>query len=93
MGPPGEKITRELKKLFKRLWRVLNRNRGWKCQVVRVVIDQGLTTRHHLKKRASSTCANITLYAKKRRKLAANSLCPERKSIHGSGSSLKVNQD
>uniref|UniRef100_A0A2K5HDA6 LBH domain containing 1 n=1 Tax=Colobus angolensis palliatus TaxID=336983 RepID=A0A2K5HDA6_COLAP len=53
MGAPGGKISQprtELKKkLFKR-GRVLNRER-----------HQGLITRHHLKKRASSARANITL--------------------------------
>ncbi|XP_040837866.1 uncharacterized protein C11orf98 homolog [Ochotona curzoniae] len=72
MGPPGGKINRprtELKKkLFKRR-RVLNRDRRLKRQVVGAVIDEGLITRHHLKKRASSTRANITLSGKKRRKL------------------------
>lgn len=33
------------------------------------MIDEGLITRHHLKKRASSARANITLSGKKRRKL------------------------
>lgn len=33
------------------------------------MIDEGLTTKHHLKKRASSARANITLSGKKRRKL------------------------
>uniref|UniRef100_A0A2K6EKP3 LBH domain containing 1 n=1 Tax=Propithecus coquereli TaxID=379532 RepID=A0A2K6EKP3_PROCO len=64
MGAPGGKINRprtELKKkLFKRRW-VLNQERRLKHQVVGAVIDEGLITRHHLKKRASS--------ARKRRKL------------------------
>ncbi|XP_014446416.1 uncharacterized protein C11orf98 homolog [Tupaia chinensis] len=72
MGPPGGKINRprtELKKkLFKRR-RVLNRERRLRHQVVGAVVDQGLITRHHLKKRASSARANITLSGKKRRKL------------------------
>ncbi|XP_012666088.1 uncharacterized protein C11orf98 homolog isoform X2 [Otolemur garnettii] len=72
MGGPGGKINRprtELKKkLFKRR-RVLNRERRLKHQVVGAVIDAGLITRHHLKKRASSARANITLSGKKRRKL------------------------
>ncbi|KAL1767737.1 hypothetical protein HispidOSU_004283 [Sigmodon hispidus] len=72
MGPPGGKISRprtELKKkLFKRP-RVLSRDRQRKRQVVGAVIDEGLTTRHHLKKRASSARANITLSGKKRKKL------------------------
>lgn len=72
MSPPGGKINRprtELKKkLFKRR-RVLSRDRRRKRQVVGAVIDEGLTTKHHLKKRASSARANITLSGKKRRKL------------------------
>ncbi|KAM4845132.1 uncharacterized protein C11orf98 homolog isoform 2-T2 [Thomomys bottae] len=72
MGAPGGKINRprtELKKkLFKRR-RVLNRERRLKRKVVGAVIDEGLITRHHLKKRASSARANITLSGKKRRKL------------------------
>ncbi|CAO2584604.1 Uncharacterized protein C11orf98 homolog [Lemmus lemmus] len=44
-------------------------NRPRTRQVVGAVIDEGLTTRHHLKKRASSARANITLSGKKRRKL------------------------
>ncbi|XP_037373714.1 uncharacterized protein C11orf98 homolog [Talpa occidentalis] len=72
MGGPGGKINRprtELKKkLFKRR-RVLGRDRRLKHRVVGAVVDEGLTTRHHLKKRASSARANITLSGKKRRKL------------------------
>ncbi|MBZ3869922.1 Centrosomal protein of 126 kDa [Sciurus carolinensis] len=72
IGGPGGKINRprtELKKqLFKRR-RVLNRGKRLKHQVVGAVIDQGLITRHHLKKRASSARANITLSGKKRRLL------------------------
>nr|XP_020730419.1 uncharacterized protein C11orf98 homolog [Odocoileus virginianus texanus] len=64
MGAPGGKINRprtELKKkLFKRR-RVLNREQRLKHRVVGAVIDEGLITRHHLKKRASSARANITL--------------------------------
>ncbi|XP_040120176.1 uncharacterized protein C11orf98-like [Oryx dammah] len=56
------------KKLFKRR-RVLNREWRLKHRVVGAVIDEGLITRHHLKKRASSARANITLSGKKRRKL------------------------
>ncbi|KAM5317152.1 uncharacterized protein C11orf98 homolog [Phyllostomus hastatus] len=72
MGGPGGKINRprtELKKkLFKRR-RVLTRERRLKHRVVGAVIDEGLITKHHLKKRASSARANITLSGKKRRKL------------------------
>ncbi|XP_049635893.1 uncharacterized protein C11orf98 homolog [Suncus etruscus] len=72
MGCPGGKINRprtELKKkLFKRR-RVLTRDRRLKHRVVGAVVDEGLITKHHLKKRASSARANITLSGKKRRKL------------------------
>lgn len=45
-------LMQELKKkLFKRR-RVLSRDRRRKRQVVGAVIDEGLTTKHHLKKRA-----------------------------------------
>lgn len=45
-------LPQELKKkLFKRR-RVLSRDRRRKRQVVGAVIDEGLTTKHHLKKRA-----------------------------------------
>ena len=33
------------------------------------MVDKGLITQHHLKKRVSSACANITPSGKKRRKL------------------------
>ncbi|KAM7337880.1 hypothetical protein ACRRTK_003999 [Alexandromys fortis] len=72
MGPPRGKINcpcTELKKKLFKCWRVLSRDRQRKRQVVGAVIDAGLTTRHHLKKRASSARANITLSGKKRRKL------------------------
>nr|XP_013005976.1 uncharacterized protein C11orf98 homolog [Cavia porcellus] len=69
---PGGKINRprtELKrKLFKRR-RLLGRARRLRRRVVGAVVDAGLTTRHHLRKRASSARANITLSGKKRRKL------------------------
>uniref|UniRef100_A0A5F8G7A7 Chromosome 11 open reading frame 98 n=1 Tax=Monodelphis domestica TaxID=13616 RepID=A0A5F8G7A7_MONDO len=72
MGAPGGKINRprtELKKkLFKRR-RVLSRERRRQHRVVGAVVDEGLITRHHLKKRASSARSNITLSGKKRRKL------------------------
>ncbi|XP_074087388.1 uncharacterized protein C11orf98 homolog [Macrotis lagotis] len=72
MGAPGGKINRprtELKKkLFKRR-RVLRRERRRRHRLVGAVLDEGLITRHHLKKRASSARANITLSGKKRRKL------------------------
>ncbi|CAJ1054336.1 uncharacterized protein C11orf98 homolog [Xyrichtys novacula] len=72
MSPPSGKINRpktELgKKLFKRR-RVLGREKRKKNQIVGAVVDQGLITIHHLKKRKSSPRANITLSGKKRRKL------------------------
>ncbi|XP_052048604.1 uncharacterized protein C11orf98 homolog [Apodemus sylvaticus] len=69
MGPLGGKITHpqsELKKLFKR-HRVLSRVRL--CQVVRAVINEGLTARHLLKRRASSAHANIIRSGKKHKQL------------------------
>ncbi|XP_067399957.1 uncharacterized protein C11orf98 homolog [Emydura macquarii macquarii] len=72
MGTPGGKINRprtELKKnLFKRR-RVLRKEKRRKHQITGAVVDEGLITIHHLKKRASSSRANITLSGKKRRKL------------------------
>lgn len=72
MSPPGGKINRpktELgKKVFKRR-RVLGREKRKKHKIVGAVVDQGLITIHHLKKRKSSPRANITLSGKKRRKL------------------------
>uniref|UniRef100_A0A3B5K396 Chromosome 11 open reading frame 98 n=1 Tax=Takifugu rubripes TaxID=31033 RepID=A0A3B5K396_TAKRU len=72
MAPPGGKINRPKtdlgKKLFKRR-RVLNREKRRGRQVTGAVVDEGLTTVHHLKKRKSSPRANITLSGKKRRKL------------------------
>lgn len=46
--PPLQELK---KKLFKRR-RVLSRERRLKHRVVGAVIDEGLTTRHHLRKRA-----------------------------------------
>ncbi|XP_048337598.1 uncharacterized protein C11orf98 homolog [Sphaerodactylus townsendi] len=72
MGAPGGKVNRprtELKKkLFKRR-RVLSKQKRKKHQIVGAVVDEGLITIHHLKKRSSSTRANITLSGKKKRKL------------------------
>ncbi|TMS01547.1 Uncharacterized protein E3U43_016806, partial [Larimichthys crocea] len=56
------------RKLFKRR-RVLSKEKRKKHQIVGAVIDEGLITVHHLKKRKSSPRANITLSGKKRRKL------------------------
>ncbi|XP_054838636.1 uncharacterized protein C11orf98 homolog [Eublepharis macularius] len=72
MGAPGGKVNRprtELqKKLFKRR-RVLSKQKRRKHRIVGAVVDAGLITVHHLKKRSSSSRANITLSGKKRRKL------------------------
>ncbi|XP_066579995.1 uncharacterized protein C11orf98 [Amia ocellicauda] len=69
---PGGKINRpktELgKKLFKRR-RALTKEKRRKHKIVGAVIDKGLITIHHLKKRNSSARANITLSGKKKRKL------------------------
>ncbi|XP_018621496.1 uncharacterized protein C11orf98 homolog [Scleropages formosus] len=69
---PGGKINRpktELgKKLFKRR-RTLSKEKRHKHKIVGAVVDKGLITVHHLKKRVSSPRANITLSGKKRRKL------------------------
>ncbi|XP_072113521.1 uncharacterized protein C11orf98-like [Mobula birostris] len=68
---PGGKINRprtELqRKLFKRRW--VARKAKRKKAIVGAVIDEGLITIHHLKKRCSNKRANITLSGKKRRKL------------------------
>uniref|UniRef100_A0A2K5Y3J1 LBH domain containing 1 n=1 Tax=Mandrillus leucophaeus TaxID=9568 RepID=A0A2K5Y3J1_MANLE len=64
VGAPGGKINQPRTELKKKLFkgqRVLNRERRLRHRVVGAVIDQGLITRHHLKKRASSARANITL--------------------------------
>ncbi|XP_041069108.1 uncharacterized protein C11orf98 homolog [Carcharodon carcharias] len=69
---PGGKINRpktELQRnLFKRR-RVLRKEKRKKRLIVGAVIDEGLITAHHLKKRCSSKRANITLSGKKKRKL------------------------
>ncbi|KYO41846.1 hypothetical protein Y1Q_0020666 [Alligator mississippiensis] len=72
MGAPGGKINRPRtdlkKKLFKRR-RVLSREKRKRRRIVGAVVDEGLITVHHLKKRSSSSRANITLSGKKRNKL------------------------
>ncbi|KAM9327533.1 uncharacterized protein C11orf98 homolog isoform 1-T1 [Pholidichthys leucotaenia] len=71
MGPPGgiNRPKTELgKKLFKRR-RVLGKQKRKKNQIVGAVVDQGLITINHLKKRRTSPRANITLSGKKKRKL------------------------
>ncbi|CAL8323100.1 unnamed protein product [Lota lota] len=69
---PGGKINRpktELgRNIFKRR-RVLGKQKRQRNQIVGAVIDAGLTTIHHLKKRITSKRANITLSGKKKRKL------------------------
>ncbi|XP_038671697.1 uncharacterized protein C11orf98 homolog isoform X2 [Scyliorhinus canicula] len=49
--------------------RVSRKEKRKKPLIVGAVVDQGLTTIHHLKKRCSSKRANITLSGKKKRKL------------------------
>ncbi|GAA6089255.1 uncharacterized protein C11orf98 homolog [Tachysurus ichikawai] len=56
------------KNLFKRR-RVLTKQKRKKHRIVGAVVDEGLITKHHLKKRSTSSRANITLSGKKRRKL------------------------
>uniref|UniRef100_A0A3B3DYT6 Chromosome 11 open reading frame 98 n=1 Tax=Oryzias melastigma TaxID=30732 RepID=A0A3B3DYT6_ORYME len=70
MGSPGARSKKQElgKKLFKRR-RVQGRERRRKHRVVGAVVDRGLITVHHLKKRRSSARSNITLSGKKRRKL------------------------
>jgi len=71
MSPPGgiNRPKTELgKNLFKRR-RVLSKQKRKKNQIVGAVVDKGLITIHHLKKRNTSPRANITLSGKKRRKL------------------------
>ncbi|XP_012693710.2 uncharacterized protein C11orf98 homolog [Clupea harengus] len=69
---PGGKINRPKtdlgRKLFKRR-RVLGRQKRQKHMITGAVVDKGLITRHHLKKRSSSARANITLSGKKKHKL------------------------
>lgn len=69
---PGGKINRpktELQKSFLKRRRLITREKRKKHKIVGAVVDKGLITVHHLKKRSSSTRANITLSGKKRRKL------------------------
>ncbi|KAG9280570.1 uncharacterized protein C11orf98 homolog [Astyanax mexicanus] len=69
---PGGKINKpktELgKNLFKRR-RVLTKQRRKKHCIIGAVVDEGLITKHHLKKRSTSSRANITLSGKKKNKL------------------------
>uniref|UniRef100_A0A2K6BSZ2 Uncharacterized protein n=1 Tax=Macaca nemestrina TaxID=9545 RepID=A0A2K6BSZ2_MACNE len=99
MGAPGGKINRprtELKKkLFKRR-RVLNRERRLRHRVVGAVIDQGLITRHHLKKRASSARAHtLLLSGKKRRKSSSRvaAFCPGKEQAMEGEAGQEVGED
>ncbi|XP_063801116.1 uncharacterized protein C11orf98 homolog [Pseudophryne corroboree] len=69
---PGGKINRPKtdlqKNLFKRR-RVISREKRKKHKITGAIVDKGLITIHHLKKRSSSARANITLSGKKKRKL------------------------
>ncbi|XP_055521088.1 uncharacterized protein C11orf98 homolog [Leucoraja erinacea] len=68
---PGGKINRprtELQRNHLKRRRVARKGKG-KKRIVGAVIDEGLITIHHLKKRSSNQRANITLSGKKKRKL------------------------
>ncbi|XP_068590130.1 uncharacterized protein C11orf98 homolog [Cebidichthys violaceus] len=72
MSPPGGKINRPKTELAKNVFkrrRVLSREKRKRHLIVGAVVDEGLITVHHLKKRKSSQRANITLSGKKKRKL------------------------
>ncbi|XDV24249.1 hypothetical protein PO909_028472 [Leuciscus waleckii] len=69
---PGGRINRPKTELARNLFkrrRVLSLEKRKKRRIVGAVIDRDLITRNHLKKRSSSSRANITLSGKKRRKL------------------------
>ncbi|XP_048011614.1 uncharacterized protein C11orf98 homolog [Megalobrama amblycephala] len=69
---PGGKINRPKTELAKNLFkrrRVQSREKKKNRRITGAVIDRDLITKHHLKKRSSSSRANITLSGKKRRKL------------------------
>ncbi|XP_048376097.1 uncharacterized protein C11orf98 [Stegostoma tigrinum] len=69
---PGGRINRPRTELQRNLYkrrRLLRKEKRKKHVIVGAVIDKGLITSHHLKKRCSSKRANITLSGKKRRKL------------------------
>ncbi|XP_045569919.1 uncharacterized protein C11orf98 [Salmo salar] len=71
-GTPGGKINRPKTELGKKLYkrrRNLTREKRKRHIKVGAVVDEGLTTIHHLRKRNSSPRANITLSGKKKRKL------------------------
>ncbi|KAM8884991.1 uncharacterized protein C11orf98 homolog [Synchiropus picturatus] len=91
MSPPGGKINRpktELgKNLFKRR-RIQTKERRKKHRIVGAIVDEGLITVHHLKKRSSSARANITLSGKKKRKLIK-----QLQHMHKEKSSMEVATD
>ncbi|XP_029604200.1 uncharacterized protein C11orf98 homolog isoform X3 [Salmo trutta] len=71
-GTPGGKINRPKTELGKKLYkrrRNLSREKRKRHIKVGAVVDEGLTTIHHLRKRNSSPRANITLSGKKKHKL------------------------
>ncbi|XP_026108814.1 uncharacterized protein C11orf98 homolog [Carassius auratus] len=83
MGP-GAKINRPKTELAKNLFkrrRVLSLEKRRKKRIVGAVIDRDIITKHHLKKRSSSSRANITLSGKKRRKLIKQLAHMEREKI------------
>ncbi|KAL4659355.1 hypothetical protein GN956_G3588 [Arapaima gigas] len=90
---PGGSINRpktELgKKLFKRR-RILSKKKRQKHKIVGAVVDKGLITVHHLKKRAFSPRSNITLSGKKRRKLIKQLQHMEREKTAMDGEAAQV---
>ncbi|XP_066525842.1 uncharacterized protein C11orf98 homolog [Hoplias malabaricus] len=69
---PGGKINKPRTELGKRLFkrrRVAMKQKRNKHRIVGAVVDKGLITKHHLKKRSTSSRANITLSGKKKNKL------------------------
>uniref|UniRef100_A0A8C2B2X7 Chromosome 11 open reading frame 98 n=1 Tax=Cyprinus carpio TaxID=7962 RepID=A0A8C2B2X7_CYPCA len=79
------------KKLFKRR-RVLSLEKRRKKRIVGAVIDRDIITKHHLKKRSSSSRANITLSGKKRRKLIKQLAHMEREKIAAEVAIIKENK-
>ncbi|KAL3048699.1 hypothetical protein OYC64_007289 [Pagothenia borchgrevinki] len=72
MPAPGGKINRpktELRGNLCKRRRVLSREKRKRHLITGHIMDAGLITKHHLKKRKSSARANITLSGKKKRKL------------------------
>lgn len=69
---PGGKINKPRTELGRNLCkrrRVQGKQKRRRHLIVGAVIDAGLTTVHHLRKRLTSQRANITLSGKKKRKL------------------------